>query len=334
MAVTRLSNVIVPEVFTAYMAKDTKTKSAIFNSGAVSPDPLLAEKLAGGGETFQVPFWNDLADTEANIGNDDPSSTATPLSVSASKQRAIRQFRTQGWSDADLVKELAGSDPMQRIATRVSGYWMRQFQTTMVKTLQGIIADNVANDAGDMVYDISGNTGSAAQVSAEAIIETAQTMGDASDELQLIIMHSRIYANLAKQNLIDFIPDSEGRIRFPTYLGYRVIKDDGVPVTDVGGGDFDYSTYLLGPGAIAWAEVPPDVPVETDRLPAQGNGAGVEQLWTRRQYVMHPYGFDWLDASVSGQFPTNAEIATAGNWNRVYAERKQIPIAELRTKNG
>lgn len=330
MAVTRLTDAIVPEVFTAYMAKDTKTKSAIFNSGAISPDPVLAEKLAGGGETFQVPFWNDLADTEADVATDNPSDVATPLNVAATKQRAIRQFRTRGWSDADLVKELAGSDPMERIASRASAYWMRQFQTTMVSTLQGVVADNIANDSADMVYDISGSAGSAGQISAEAIIETAQTMGDASDDLQLIIMHSRVYANLAKLNLIDFIPDSNGLIRFPTYLGYRVIKDDGVLVTG-SSPNFVYSTYLLGPGAIGWAEVPPDVPVETDRLPSQGQGSGVEQLWTRRQYVMHPYGFDWLDGSVAGTFPVNSEIANAANWNRVYAERKQIPIAELRT---
>lgn len=331
--VTRLTDVIVPEVFFTYLQKDTMTKSAIFNSGAIRMDANMGAKLAGGGDTFQVPFWNDLADTEANIGTDNPSDTATPLSVTAAKMRAIRQFRTQGWSDADLVAELAGSDPMTRIVGRAGAYWTRQFQTTLVSTLKGILADNTANDSGDMVYDITSETGSAAQVSADAIIETAQTMGDASDSLSLIVMHSRIYANLAKQNLIDFTENSEGNIRFPTYLGYRVIKDDGVQV-DTSGSDLHYWTYVMGPGAIGFAEHAPAVPVETDRLPTQGNGAGVEQLWTRRQYVMHPYGFDWLDGSVASQFPTNAEIAAAANWDRKYAERKQINIAALKTKNG
>ena len=334
MAVTRLTDVIVPEVFLAYMVKDTMEKSAIFNSGAVVTDPMLAQKLAGGGTTFQVPFWRDLDNTEGNIGSDDPAVSATPLKITAGKQRAIRQFRTQGWSDADLVKELAGSDPMQRIVSRVSDYWVRQFQRTFVATIKGILADNVANDAGDMVFDVTGEVGAAAQVSADAIIETAQTMGDASDQLKLIIMHSRVYANLAKQNLIDFIPNSDGKIRFPTYLGYPVIKDDGVQVDDAGAGNFHYWTYLLGTGVVGWAESPPDVPVETQRFPEKANGAGVEELWTRRQYVMHPYGFDWTDAATAAQFPTNAELATAANWDRVYPERKQIAIAALKTLNG
>src|SRR5690242_735338 len=98
MAVTRLTDVIVPAVFFSYMAKDTMDKTAIFNSGAVRHDPNMAAKLAGGGTTFTVPFWNDLANTEANIGSDDPAVNATPDKVTAAQMRAIRQFRTYGWS--------------------------------------------------------------------------------------------------------------------------------------------------------------------------------------------------------------------------------------------
>jgi hypothetical protein len=201
VALVQLSDVITPEVFQTYMAKDTMTKSAIFASGAVQQDANLAEKLAGGGTTFQVPFWKDLADTEGNVATDQTTDVATPLKIQATKMRAIRQFRTQGWSDADLVAELAGSDPMTRIVARVSAYWARQFQTSLIKTIQGVFADNIANDSSDMVSDISGETGSDAQVSAEALLDAAQTMGDASDQLKLLVMHSVVYTNLAKQNL-------------------------------------------------------------------------------------------------------------------------------------
>jgi hypothetical protein len=333
MALTQLTDVIVPEVFFTYMAKDTMTLSALFQSGAVAQDANLTAKLAGGGSTFQVPFWKDLADTEADVATDEATDVATPLNITASKMRAIRQYRTRGWSDADLVAELAGSDPMVRIASRAGAYWARQFQLTLVATLKGVFADNVANDSGDMVNDITGETGADAMISAESVLDTAQTMGDASSQLKLLLMHSVVYTNLAKQNLIDFVPNSDGKVRFPTYLGYPVIVDDGVQ-KDTSGDDIHYWTYLLGSGVIGFGESPPAVPVETIRIPAQGNGAGVEQLWTRRQYVMHPYGFDWLDASVASDFPTNAEIAAAANWNRVYVERKQIAVAALKSKNG
>ena len=80
-------------------------------------------------------------------------------------------------------------------------------------------------------------------------------MGDASDVLDTIFMHSVVYTNLAKQNLIDFIPDSEGKVRFPTYLGYQVVKDDGCPAV-AGTNRPMYHTYLVGKNAIGWAESP------------------------------------------------------------------------------
>ncbi len=71
--------------------------------------------------------------------------------------------------------------------------------------------------------------------------------------------------------------------------------------------------------------------VETERKPDQGNGVGGDILYTRRQFVLHPYGIAWQDASVAAEFPTNVELATAANWNRVYPERKQVPISFLVT---
>ena len=335
MAVTRLSDVIVPSVFVPYMLKETTTKTAIFQSGILRQDAMFATFLSGGGQTVNVPFWQDLSDTTtANISSDDPAVAAVPDKIVAAADIAIRNNRNKSWSEADLVSELAGDDPMKRIASRVAALWGREFQRYIVSVLRGVIASNVANNAGDMVVtigtDATGAPVAAEKVSANAILDTAQTMGDNSDVLDTIIMHSIVYTNLAKQNLIDFIPDSEGKVRFPTYLGYQVIKDDGCPVV-AGTNRPMYWTFLVGKNALGWAEVPPEVPVETFRHPEQGNGAGVEELWTRRQFTCHPYGIKFTSASLAGRSPTDTELRTATNWTRVYPERKQVPIAVLQT---
>lgn len=334
MAVTRISDVIVPEVFLPYMLKETKTKSAIFQSGILRSDPSLSGFLSGGGRTTNVPFWKDLADTESNVANDDPSDDATPEKISAAKDVAARHVRTQGWSSARLAAELAGDDPMRAIGTRVSAYWVRQFQSFLVATLHGVYLDNVANDSGDMVNDIgtdaTGTATDAELVSAEAVLDTRQTMGDAMSDLRTLIMHSVVYTRLSKQNLIDFIPNSDGKVMFPTYLGYNVIVDDGAKRI-TGSNRTKYVTYLLGADAIAFNEVPPIKAVAVDNDESAANGMGVDELWTRRQFIMHPYGIKWTDSSVAGEFPTNTELATAANWDRVYAERKQIPIAFMLT---
>lgn len=334
MALTQLADAVIPEVFAPYMFEDTMTKTTLFTSGIMRADEKINEFLRGGGYTVNLPFWKDLGDAEAVIGSDSTTDVLTPAKLTSGKQIAVRNVRAYAWSAAKLTAELAGSDPMMRIRERVSAYWDRQFQTTLVNVLKGVFADNTANDSADM-QNVIGNdlvaaTTAAELISAEAILDTKQTMGDAGDELSVIIMHSVCYTRLQKQNLIDFIPDSEGRVHFPTYLGYRVIVNDNV-LTVAGTNRTLYSTYLMSAGSVGWGEVPVAVPVDIERQRLQGNGQGVDTLVTRRQFVMHPYGFQFKSASVAGDFPTNAEHATTANWDRVVDERKQAPIAQLVT---
>jgi hypothetical protein len=332
----RLSDVIVPEVFFPYMQQKTKERAAIFTSGILADDSRLSAFLAGGGRTANNPFWKDLSDTESDVGNDDPASLSVPEKITTGRDVVVRQVRTKSWSTANLVADLAGADPMQAIADSVAAYWERQFNAILVATLHGVYLDNVANDGGDMVNDIGtdavGVPSAAELVSAEAIIDTKQTMGDAAEDLRAIIMHSVVYSRLQKQNLIDFVPDSRGEIQFPTYLGYRVIVSDTAKRV-TGTNRTEYITYLVGAGALAWHEAPlrssPMIEVEREAL--QGGGVGVDILVSRRQFVLHPNGIKWTGAVSAADFPTNAELATAANWDRVYAERKQIPIAFLVT---
>ena len=109
MATTRLTDAVVPEVFASYMMKNTVQKMALYDAGVMRSDSDLVNKLAGGGRTFNVPFWKDLDDTESNIANDDPTDYATPLKLGSGTDIAARQIRTQAWSSAKLVSELAGT---------------------------------------------------------------------------------------------------------------------------------------------------------------------------------------------------------------------------------
>lgn len=327
MAITQLTNAIVPEVFTAYMLEQTKEKAGVFTSGLVQPDAYMASLLSGGGRLFQHPFWKDLDGTSSQVVDDDPSHTITPRNIIAAKMQFVRQFRAQAWSTADLVAELAGDKPMMRIVSRVSDWWAREYNRIVISTINGIVNDNIANDSGDMVYSSGVGVGGATAtdgITAEAILETKQTMGDAADALAIIVMHSRLFTNLQQQQLIITVPNAEGRVMFQTYLGYRVVVSDTVPVSGS-----QYTSYLCAPGVVGYAEKPPAIPVETYRLPLTGYGAGTETLVTRRQYAFHPYGFNWVDNTCVLQFPTNTEIELAVNWDRKFPERKQVPIAVL-----
>ena len=334
MATVRLSDAVVPEMFFNYMTKDTMQKMALYGAGVMRDDADLKNKLAGGGETFNVPFWKDLDDTESNLASDDPASYATPLKIGSGKDIARRQIRTQAWSSANLVSELAGSDPMKRISARTGDYWARQFDDYAIATAKGVVADNIANASSDMVSSIAtddaGAITAAELISAEAVMDAAQTMGDAKSQLKVISMHSVVTTRLSKLDLIDYRPDSTGSMMLPHYLGFRVVESDKQPLT-VGTNRTTYSTYLWGADAMGWAESPVAKPVAVDPDELAADGMGVENLITRRQFACHMYGIKYTSTTEAGSFPTKAELALAANWDRVYAERKQIPFAVLQT---
>jgi hypothetical protein len=122
-------------------------------------------------------------------------------------------------------------------------------------------------------------------------------------------------------------------INIPTYLNFRVVVSDTMPVA-LSGPNLIYTTYLCAPGIIGFGESPPDMPVETKRTPEAGMGSGQETLFTRRQFALQPRGWDWTDAVVSGKFPNTAELQLAANWQRSLTERKMHKVAVLRTLNG
>ena len=143
-------------------------------------------------------------------------------------------------------------------------------------------------------------------------------------------MHSTVYQRLVELDLIDNEPTSEQNFGFGVYGQWGVIVDDDLPAI-AGTTGFRYWTFIFETGAIGYGEggyAPASaiVPVETDRTSASAQN----QLYTRRQIIVHPNGFQWTEASVAGTTPTLAELADALNWNRIM-EAKNIGIVVLIT---
>jgi hypothetical protein len=358
---TQISDVIVPAVFTPYTQQLTMEKTAIIQSGIAARDDFLDNLLAGGGLTFTVPSWQDIGDPAENVSSDNPNSTSTPNITQASAEVAVRLSRNASWSTMRLATALAGADPMQSIASRVSDYWVRRLQRAFVAVCQGIFANNALADptlgrsgqvginAGygkqnDLTHDISGAsfTAGVTNFSAAAFIDASTLLGDAAQDVTAVFMHSIVYSTAQKNNLIDMIPDAEGHVNIPTFLGRRVIVDDGMPnpAGDASNGSQTaagiYHTWLVGPAAFRLGVGTPIVPTEIFRYPDQGNGAGSDVLYNRVEWCIHPVGHAYVGSPSTQGGPTNA--ATAGNlayqtsWVRVFPERKQIKLARLITR--
>ena len=338
MAVTKIADVVVPEIYTPYKQLVTEQKSALIQSGVVARDASIDTLLNGGGLTFNTPSWKDLDNDEENTSTDNEASFSVPKKIGTVTEISVRLNRNQSWSAMDLAADLAGSKPMAAIGNRVGYYWTRRLQAMFIATMQGVFADNAAAPTAgehvqnDLTNNISGTAYSAGvtDFSAEAFIDTAVTMGDSAEALGMCFMHSIVYARAQKNNLIDFIPDSEGRVNIPTFLGRQVVVDDGMPAT---GGVFD--TWLFGAGAVRWGSGSPKVPTEVDRKPDAGNGGGQDILHNRVEWVIAPTGNAYVGTPANGG-PSNAatanNLAAAASWARVFSERKQIKIARLITR--
>lgn len=352
---TRISDVVVPQIFTGYVQQLTEKKTRLIQSGVAVRDPSIDNLLAGGGLTFNIPSWKDLDDDAARISTDTsvPFADADaalpagvnrppdPKKIGSATEIAVRMNRNQSWSTSNLAAALAGSDPMESIATRVSTYWQRQMQLAFIAMWRGVIADNTAAPSGadthvqgDLTNDISGASfvDGVTNFSAEAFLDALLTMGDSQEDLGLMMVHSVIYNRMQKNNLIDFIPDAEGRVTIPTFLGRQVIVDDSMAganaTTNV------YDTWIFGQGSMRMGVGSPDMPTELDRKAGGGNGGGQDVLYNRVEWCMHPVGHAWIGASTPDGGPANTATASsdldeAASWRRVYSERKQIKFARL-----
>ena len=335
MATVQLTDVIVPEVYASYDAVDSPEKTAIFESGIITRNAFLDQQASSGGNLVNLPYWNDLdGANEANVSSDNPASSATPLKIAAGKQVGIISYLNQAYSAADLAGEVAGSDPMQRVRNRFGSYWMKQWQRRLLKTSYGLMLDNVANDSSDMTHDIASESiagqSAATLFSRDAFTEAAFTLGDSFENTGAIAVHSVVYKQMVKNDDIDFIPDSLGRLTIPTFMGKRVIVDDTSTVIAGTTDGFKYVSILFGEGAFGYGEGSSKVPVELEREALQGDGGGVEYLIERNTWLMHPAGYQFTSTSLAGTSPTQAELATASNWTRV-VDRKNVPMAFLVT---
>lgn len=329
MATVQLSDVIIPSEFTNYLVQDSTEANALVQAGILSRNAVIQDQLNAGADSFTVPFWNDLADDEANIVNDDPTDNATPAKITTGKQVVRKAFLHKSWSNMNLASEIAGADALGRIQNRAGAYWNRQLQARLIASMNGIIAENAAG-TGDMILDITAETGDAAKFSAAAVIDAAGTLGDKLEDLSGIAMHGDVYRAALKADLIEFIRPSDGSLALPTFRGLLVVQDDAMPYDSATGA---YTTALFGNGAFGYGMSAPRFAAgtEVENLPSAGNGGGQQILHTRLNMAVAPAGYRWTEAAVLAESPSLSELADPANWERV-VERKAVPLAFLVSK--
>lgn len=336
MPKTAVADIIIPTEFEKYAIERTAELSRFGESGIIEMAPEFDELAAGGGREVKMPFWKDLTATRQLLSD---SASLTVNKITSDQDIARIHNDAQVWSVNHLAKVISGDDPMQAIVDLVAAYWARTDEGLIVSCLKGMFA--AGSLAGNLLSikseSIAGQT-SATRLNGATFVDACAKLGDRSDRLTAIALHSATEAALRKLDLIDFIPDSEGKAQIRTFQGRRVIVDDNLPVRAGSTDGQVYTSYLFGPGAFARGTAP------LDGTPLQGGFGteGVEMarvpldsdtvLINRRRYILHPRGVKFNSATVAGDSPTNAELELAANWTRVY-ENKNVRIVAIEHNN-
>lgn len=314
MAKTKIADVVVPEVYLPYFRQKTTELDALIASGVMgSPENFSFPST--GGDTVNVPYWTPLTGDDEVLDDD---GALTPGKRTAGRMAARVHFRGKAWQANELAAALAGSDPHEAIVMEDVKYWQTRRQTALISSLTGFFTTAAAAN----VHDISGGAAAAAVADGSAFVDAAQKLGDHKGNLAVIVMHSATEALLAKQKLIEYETVDGKSDRIPMYLNKRVIVDDSLPAA---GGV--YTTYLMGLGSVSYTPGSPVgfTNVETDRDSLAG-----DDLFIRREaFILHPSGAKWVEDTVAGASPTNAELANADNWG-MWENAKNVPIVQFK----
>lgn len=328
---TLISDVIVPEPMADYLMDMLADKNALFQSGIIYNDALMAQMLNGGGRKFTVPYWGDITATESAIPVE--GTALTPGKIGTFEINFVRQMRKMDWGAGKLASILAGSNALNAIQAKVNAYWQSEMQNVLVSEIKGVTSSADGTKISlDASADVSAEPSASTIIGANHVIDAQSLLGDNVDPFAAMIVHSAVFADMRKQGLISTIQDKDSLALFNYYGDMRIIVDDRVPILTktytVAGATNVYGTVLLKKGSFAFAETSQGflpVHIEAD----QSKGMGEEVLMTKRNFALHPAGWNYK-GTPAGEAPTNAELATGAAWELMF-DAKQSGFVVLYT---
>ena len=321
-----------PEVFSDYMAEQPTWNDNIIASGILVQDNTIMDLIGTKGNVATIPFYTPIDAEEDPALNNDGLTDNEPSEITGKKQTAMLIQRMKAWKAQDFTKELTGADPMTHIANSVAGFY-RQVRAKDLMTIIDAVLD--LDDMSDHITDLS-TTGDTVedenQIDETTLIYAQQkAIGDSADTMGLLIMHSYIYARYKALGLVDYNKYTvanaiERDITLPTINGFVPIISDRYTV-DTSGDVTVYKTYIAGQGSILTCDKTNyENAYYADYDPQ--TLAGIQKLYTKQGYVLHPNGFSFAVENVANESPTNDEIGTTDNWSLAY-DAKNIKLGKI-----
>lgn len=301
-----LREVFNREVMLSYRAEQPLKRTPMMQTGAFVTDTAIEAKLRGGDIEFSIPHVNPI-DTrlEPNYSNTVYTDHASPRQITGGKTKARAAYLNEGFLESTLERHLLGMSPLQMMMGMIDDMWAQQAEHRAVATVYGIrnLVMNTPALKEQFVLDVS-KTSAANEASSwdvNQFIDAESLMSRGYRGQGAIVVHSKIAAKMRKQNLIERVTISSDLPPVDVYNGRAVVEDDEDTVIGTGV-NAQYITYLMGAGAFGVGSTPGVEDLEYDRTASTGNGSGHTALWTRRDMLIHPQGFNFIadEATLTG----------------------------------
>lgn len=315
-------------------------------SRAVVNDLRLRETFGSKNQTGTVyaviPYFGLL---EGDAQNYDGVNNLKSEKTTTYEQGVFTYGRMKGWTEADFSYDVTGGvDFWGNIRSQIASYWNTVDQDVLLSILKGVflmkdtgtgkIKSSNAEFVDKHTYAIKTNMDA-------TTLNTAiqQACGDNKKKFSVVICHSAVSTNLENLNLLGYLKytDEFGvqrDLEMGTWNGRLVLVDDSMPTESKSddGTYTEYTTYVLGEGAIGFEDVGVKVPYEMVR-DAKTRG-GEDTLISRKRHAVSIAGISYLKKTQATNSPTNEELATGNNWSLVQSEagtinHKAIPIARI-----
>lgn len=272
---TKRSDVVIPEILVEAIQGEFKGRNLLFGTGAAVVSGTLPTDKKGG-DTVTVPYFGTLGEME-DIANE--GDALTPEKISMSSETATVKHSGKAFERTEWMRLSEAGDAYAEAARQFAILAQRRGDKALIDTAAAglpseYVVDVTAVGAGTLDYD--------------KMVDATGPWGDEQDRIVLLGIHSKVRRDLLK------LKDSTGRPLFvlPTvdndverFMGIPVVVSDKCKKTDVGGGVYNYESFIVKQAAMAfWYQEEPRVLTGNDIL-ADTDIVAIHMYWAAHRYL-------------------------------------------------
>lgn len=325
--VASLTRLATSAPFAQYLQEQIFLQSRMIRSGIMQRNAGLT---ATTGTRIEAPFFDPINPVEERMTSGDDWGDSgeghfTFQKITASTQYATITHRGFAYSVDKLSRLAIGEDPMAAIAAQLTPALDKLRTQKFVSHMEGLLGTGGPLNATQNVNkSVTSGSTAANWLTAENVIEARYKLNERQSDITTIVMHSLVAAYLEQIGFLAYDGDRAGFGRsqqIGIFANLQVIVDDQCPILGTSGQQRQFVCYLCGAGVMQEGDQTP-IEIEPDRnVPSKQDGLVIDY-----HHVQHVPGTSW---NQSYDNPTNAQIATGGNWALAYAEPRLIPAVRL-----